>query len=583
MIDNGDITPKISSPEVTTEIGALNDTQRVEDLKNMADRELDVLVIGGGIVGGGAALDAASRGLRVGIVEARDWGSGTSSRSSKLIHGGLRYLEMFDFKLVFEALKERGLLMKTIAPHLVKPITFLYPLQKRIWERLYVGAGIMLYDFLAFLGGNKTKSLKWHKHYSKKGAHQHLPGLKKHSLIGAIRYSDGQVDDARLTLSAVRTAVQYGAKAANQAEVTELIKRDGAVIGAKVHDKLTGEVHEIFAKKTILAAGVWTEDVEAADDSALKVHASKGIHLVIEKDKLQGDSGILLRTEKSVLFIIPWRNFWIIGTTDTPWTLQKEHPAVNREDVKYLLDQVNDISEQQLTEDDIIGIYAGLRPLVSATKTQTTKISREHSINESIPNLYSIAGGKLTTYRIMAKDVVDAAVEGLTKQRSRTEDLPLIGAQESAGFDGMCMALRTEFEQLGLNEDDFDRMINRYGDRLPILLTMMQKNPEYSNRLTSNADYVFAEVAYAVTHEGANHLDDILTRRTRIYMESADRGIYSVEEVAELMATLLKWDAQRTAKEVENYLARVKYERLAQKQLTDSAAEEMRLQALNRE
>src|ERR1700735_2614003 len=332
----------------------------------MAERGRDVLCGGGGVVGAGSALDAVTRGLSTAIIEARDWASGTSSRSSKLMHGGLRYLEMLDFGLVNEALHERGLLLNVIAPHLVRPVQFLYPLQHRFWERPYVGAGVLIYDGMAYASGT-AKGLKHHRHLTRKGALREAPCLRADSLAGAIPYMDAQVDDARHTMTVVRTAATFGALAASRVRVTDFLRQGERVTGARVTDLVTGKSFEVRANQIINATGVWTDDTQALADTRGQFHvrASKGIHLVVPRDRLQSNTGIILRTEKSVLFIIPWGRHWIIGTTDTDWSLSKEHPAASSRDIDYLLEHVNSVLNSPLTREDVEGVYAGLRPLLS--------------------------------------------------------------------------------------------------------------------------------------------------------------------------------------------------------------------------
>src|SRR5882757_9337344 len=302
--------------------GRLGPAEREAACAALAARELDLLVVGGGVVGAGTALDAVTRGLDVGLVDVRDWGGGTSSRSSKLIHGGLRYLEMLDFGLVREALRERGLLLDRIAPHLVRPVPFLYPLRHRIWERGYAGAGVALYDAMAITSGT-AHGLHHHRHLTRGQALREAPCLRKDALTGAIQYWDAQMDDARFTMTVVRTAVSFGALAANRAKVTGFLRQGERVTGARVTDLETGEEFEVRARQVINATGVWTDDTQGMADTRGQFHvrASKGIHLVVPRDRLPSNTGLILRTEKSVLFVIPWGRHWITGTTDTDWTL----------------------------------------------------------------------------------------------------------------------------------------------------------------------------------------------------------------------------------------------------------------------
>ena len=396
---------------------ALSPDYRAASLEAMRSTELDVLVVGGGVVGSGAALDAATRGLTVGLVEARDFASGTSSRSSKLIHGGLRYLEMLDFRLVAEALAERGLLIEKLAPHLVRPVPFLYPLKHHVWERFYAGSGVALYDVLARLSGHKA-GLPVHRHLTRTGARRLVPSLRKDSLVGALKYYDAQVDDARHTMFIARTAASYGAHVATRARVTGLLREGERVTGARVHDLESGETFDVRAKQIVNATGVWTDETQsmANERGQFHVRASKGVHLVVPRDRIRGDSGLILRTEKSVLFVIPWGRHWIIGTTDTDWTLGLAHPAASAADIDYLLDHVNEVLEQPLTHADVEGVYAGLRPLLSGESESTSKLSREHAVAHTVPGLVVVAGGKYTTYRVMAKDAIDAAVHGAGRE-----------------------------------------------------------------------------------------------------------------------------------------------------------------------
>jgi glycerol-3-phosphate dehydrogenase len=343
----------------STKLGPEERAAAIEALKN---KELDVLVVGGGIVGTGAALDSITRGLSTGILEARDWSSGTSSRSSKLVHGGIRYLEQLDFRLVREALIERGLLLQRIAPHLVKPVRFLYPLNRPVFERLYIGAGMLLYDIFSYSGG-RPPGVPHHRHLLKRQVQRAIPSLRNNAFVGGITYYDAQVDDARYTSTLVRTASSYGAHAASRVRVEGFLKVGQRVVGVKAHDLQTGERFEVRAKQVVNATGVWTDDTQAmvGERGQFKVRASKGIHLLVPRDRFQSTMGLLLRTEKSVLFVIPWGRHWIIGTTDTDWDLDKAHPAATAADIDYLLEHVNKIMAVPLTRDDVEGVYAGPR------------------------------------------------------------------------------------------------------------------------------------------------------------------------------------------------------------------------------
>jgi len=550
----------------------LGPDQRREALARMAAEIFDVVVVGGGVTGAGTALDAASRGLSVALVEARDYAAGTSSRSSKLIHGGLRYLEQFNFGLVREALRERGLLLNVLCPHLVKPVPFVYPLTHRLWERVYVGSGIFLYDRL---GGSKT--LTAHRHLSRRGVRKLLPSIRSEAFIGGIQYWDGQVDDARHTLTVARTAARYGAVLATSTRVTGLLREAERVVGVKVRDLEGGENLEVRARQVINATGVWTDEIqELVGRGRIHVRASKGVHLVVPRDRIQADSGLILRTETSVLFVIPWGRHWIIGTTDTDWDLHLAHPAANAKDIQYLLDHVNEVLASALTKADVEGVYAGLRPLLRGdTGDSTSQLSREHAVSSPVPGLLSVAGGKYTTYRVMAEDAVDAAARGLDRNvpASVTARTPLIGAE---GYHVAWNSRASIAQRSGLHVARVEHLLNRYGTRIDELLATAEDRPELLRPLEGADDYLAVEVRYAATHEGALHVDDVLTRRTRISIETFDRGVVSAEPVARIMGEVLGWDTETREREVEHYRARVKAERESQEQADDVTADAAR-------
>jgi glycerol-3-phosphate dehydrogenase len=560
-------------------IADLSPAAREDAMARMTEQELDILVVGGGVVGAGSALDAVTRGLTTAIIEGRDWASGTSSRSSKLIHGGLRYLEMLDFGLVREALKERGLLLDRIAPHLVRPVRFLYPLQHRFWERPYVGAGIALYDTMAYASGT-AHGLDHHRHLTRKHALREAPCLRPDSLTGAIQYSDAQVDDARHTLTVVRTAASFGALAANGAQVVGFLRQGERVTGATVKDTETGRTFEVRAKQVINATGVWTDDTQALADTRGQFHvrASKGIHLVVPRDRLQSNTGIILRTEKSVLFIVPWGRHWIIGTTDTDWSLEKAHPAASASDIDYLLEHVNAVIQSPLTREDVEGVYAGLRPLLTGESESTSKLSREHVVGHPVPGLVVVAGGKYTTYRVMAADAVDEAARSLDARvpDSCTDQVPLLGAD---GYRALWNQRRALAASAGVHVARIEHLLNRYGSCVHELLALLPQEPSLGTPLPGADDYLQVEALYAVTHEGARHLDDVLARRTRISIEAWDRGVAAAPTVAALMAGPLNWDEEQKQREIKHYLMRVEAERDSQTKPNDTTAEAARLGA----
>jgi glycerol-3-phosphate dehydrogenase len=554
---------------------ALNPAQRARTFARLREETFDVLVIGGGSTGTGAALDAATRGLSVALIEARDFASGTSSRSSKLIHGGLRYLEQMEFHLVREALRERSLLLNVIAPHLVTPVSFLYPLTHRGWERLYVGSGMLLYDEL---GGHK--GMRRHRHLTRRGALKLAPALRPDALVGALQYQDAQVDDARHTLAVARTAARFGAAVANSASVIGFLREGGRVAGVRVRDHVAGEELEVRAQVVINATGVWTDELQHLVGERGKFHvtASKGIHLVVPRDRLQLDTGLILRTEKSVLFVIPWGRHWLIGTTDTEWKLDKSHPAASRADIDYVLGHLNAVLSSPLTVDDVQGVYAGLRPLLTGESDQTSTLSREHAVASPVPGLVAIAGGKYTTYRVMGKDAVDLAAHMLEGRISEsvTDVTPLVGAD---GFQAMWNARHRLAAESGLHVARIEHLLRRHGTRIGELLELIAQRPELREPLPEADAYLAVEALYAASHEGALHVDDVLARRTRISIESWDRGVAAARPVARLMAEVLGWSDEIIDNEVAIYEARVAAERDSQRQEDDRTADAARLMA----
>jgi len=513
----------------------LGPEQRAAAWERLGGEQFDVVVIGGGVVGSGSALDAATRGLKVALVEARDFASGTSSRSSKMFHGGLRYLEQLEFGLVREALFERELSLTTLAPHLVKPLPFLYPLS---------------------------------------------PGLKRSALIGGIRYYDTVVDDARHTLTVVRTAAQYGAVVRSSTQVVSLLREGDRVTGVRVRDSEDGAVTEVRGHVVVNATGVWTDEIQALSKQRgrFQVRASKGVHIVVPRDRIVSDVALILRTEKSVMFVIPWGNHWIIGTTDTDWNLDLAHPAATKVDIDYILGTVNTVLVTPLTHNDIDGVYAGLRPLLAGESEETSKLSREHAVAVPAPGLVAIAGGKYTTYRVMAADAIDAAAQYVPARvaTSITEKVPLLGA------DGY-FALINQTEHVGaiagLHPYRVRHLLDRYGSLLNEVLALAADHRDLLNPIAAAPGYLRVEAAYAAVAEGALHLEDVLARRTRIAIEYSHRGVDCAREVADIVAPILGWTAADVDREVETYIARVEAEVLSQAQPDDASADALRASA----
>ena len=532
-------------------LSQLGPDQRDSAISQLGTEQFDILVIGGGVNGVGAALDAASRGLKVALIEAQDIAAGTSSRSSKLIHGGLRYLEQYDFKLVREALHERELMVSTLCPHLVKPVGFLFPLTEKFKERTYVGAGLALYDALRGF----QRALPWHKHLSQKQINEIAPSLRHDIVTGAIKYFDAQVDDARHTMAVARTAARHGAIIATQVSSESLIREGKRVVGVSALDLVSGKKIAIKAGATIMCAGVWSDQLHERFELTPGYHVtmSKGAHIVVPGSAIKSDAGIILKTPVSVLFIIPWGDKWIVGTTDTPYEGDRAEPFATREDVQYILDQANRVLEPKLRADEIIGVYAGLRPLVANNKSATTtKLSREHTVDRPAAGFVSIAGGKYTTYRVMGKDVVDRAVIELRKltQESVTDKLPLVGAD---GYFALEQQKERIAQESGLDVKTVEHLLNRHGSLISEILEIIDEQPKLAGTLDSALPYIKAEIVYAASHEGARSVDDVISRRTRLSFEAVNHGVHLADEIAALIAPVLGWSTKERKESVAQY------------------------------
>ncbi|MGZ3581458.1 MAG: glycerol-3-phosphate dehydrogenase [Ktedonobacterales bacterium] len=545
---------------------------RATNLRRLAESRFDVLVIGGGITGAGVALDAAARGYSVALVEKADFASGTSSKSTKLVHGGIRYLPQFDFGLVHEALVERGLLIQN-APYLVRPLTFVLPLYEDAQRPvgvpftlpggrglgLMLHAGLWMYDLMA-----GRRSVGRHRRISAERAEELVPMLHRAGLKEAVLYSDAQTNDSRLTIAVLRTAAQHGAVIANYAQVTGFTRQGNTLSGAQVRDVLTDEMITISARHIVNATGVFAEQAASLANDMLnvKVEPSKGVHLVVPRERvgINETAAVLPETDdKRILFVLPWGSRAIIGTTDTG-TGDLDHPTATSADIQYLLRHVNRYLDVQLTEDDILTVYAGYRPLVSMRDADTSKISRTHVVLQDPSGLVTIVGGKLTTYRRMAQDTVDvlAKRDGMPRAHP-TQRLPLSGA---VGWRWAQSELRARAQVLGLAPDITEHLAFNYGRNAETILDLIERDPDLSQRLEADLPYVRAEVVYASHYEMAIRLDDVLARRTRLILEAHDQGTRVAPEVAQLMGKELGWSPARVHAEEEQYTALTPYQRV---------------------
>jgi glycerol-3-phosphate dehydrogenase len=399
-------------------------------------------------------------------------------------------------------------------------------------------------------------------------------------VTGALLYHDAQAYDARHTMMLARTAATYGATVLSSVRVTGLRHAGERVVGVDLTDVESGEQVSVPCQVVVNCTGVWTDDLQemAGGRGQFNVRASKGVHLVVPRDRINSTTGLILRTETSVLFVIPWGTHWIVGTTDTDWQLDRAHPAANRADIDYLLAQVSSVLSTPLTHADIDGVYAGLRPLLAGESEATSTLSREHAVGRPQPGLVSIAGGKYTTYRVMAADAVDAALADLPAGvgPSVTAEIPLVGAE---GYHAMVNRVEHVARERGLPTWRVRHLLDRYGSLVQEVLAVADGDPSLLEPLPGAEEYLRLEIVYAATHEGALHLDDLLARRTRISIETRDRGVACAEPTARLVAPVLGWDEGRIADEVAAYRARVAAERESQQEPDDLAANAERLAA----
>lgn len=531
---------------------------RAGAIRRLADESFDVLVVGGGITGAGAALDAASRGLRTALVERDDFASGTSSKSSKLVHGGLRYLQQREFGLVYEALFERQVLRRT-APHLVRVLPFLIPVLSRdglMNPKLAraLGSALWMYDLT---GGIRIG--KRHKRITADQAEAHMPTLDRERLAAAYLYYDAEADDARLTLTVARTAaLDFGAAVANGVRVVGLHKdATGRIDGAEV--EADGERITVRARVVVNAAGVWADQVRTLDEGRDpdSIRPAKGIHITVPWDRVRNDIAVVLPTaDKRSVFVVPWNGHTYIGTTDTDYDGPLDDPQCTPADVSYLLDAINRSVRDPLTEADVVGTWAGLRPLVkTAASAKTADLSRRHAVLRADSGLITITGGKLTTYRRMAADTIDVAVAQLgVGGRSRTRRVLLRGAHD---WD----SIRADAAALGLTAAEANHLAARYGSEARVLAAIIQARPELRQPLVPGLAYLAAEAVYAARHEMARTLDDVLERRTRARLLARDASAEVAERVARLLAPELGWDPVQVEQQVKSYRSAIDHER----------------------
>ena len=529
---------------------------RAAALTSMAAEPVDLLVIGGGITGAGVARDAALRGFRTALVDKGDFGAGTSSHSSRLIHGGIRYLEQGNFRLVFEASRERRVLLR-IAPHLVRPLPFLFPVYRggRVpaWK---LRAGMWLYDVLATF-----RNVKGHRWLGPKQVRRAEPALKDRGLVGAALYWDAQTDDARLVLTIMRSAARAGALVANYAEVTSLLKPDGRVRGAVVRDVLSGETRTVRALVVVNAGGPWVDALRQMDDATASplLRLTKGAHVAVPRRRIGHERAVTLFSpiDGRVMFVLPWGELSYVGTTDTDADASPDAVRVTSSDVTYLLRSANAaFPDAHLAATDVVSVWAGLRPLLRQDKTAApSQVSREHRLVESAQGLITIAGGKLTTYRVMARDVADRVAARLHQLDGRpvaprppTDRLPLPGG-EAAELDVLVEGARAR----GVSEAAARHLVASYGSEAPAVLNLVDRDRTLGDAMVPGRPEIWAEVAHAVEREMALRVQDVLVRRLHLFYEQADQATTVVTPIARRLKKLLGWDDVREAEELVDY------------------------------
>ena len=537
---------------------------RSDALRRLESTAFDVVVVGGGITGVGCALDAASRGLRVALIERDDFASGTSSKSSKLVHGGIRYLQQGDVRLVYEALAERQILRRN-APHLVKVLPFLIPIfsSKGVVNRKLaraMGSAMWMYDLT---GGLRIG--KMHKRVSKKQALEWFPTLPADKLMPSYLYYDAEADDARLVVTVARTAaLRFGATIVNRTEVVELTKdATGKVNGVVV--KADDHTFTVSTKAVVNAAGVWSDDIRALDEAEhpRSIRPAKGVHITVPWSKVRNTVAAVIPVpgDKRSVFVVPWGQFTFVGTTDTDYSGPVDDPQCNEDDVEYLLRALNGSITETVTTDDILGTWAGLRPLVADPEAsgRTADLSRRHKVRRSDSGVVTITGGKLTTYREMAADTIDevlAEVLGADRvtrlrRRSKTKHIKLHGAN---GYEELVEAADA-ISPLG--SDEVRRLANRYGSDATTVLAIAESDPSMAELLVPGLPYLRAEAIFAVRYEMATTVDDILSRRTRARLETRDVSADAAAAVAALIGPELGWDDAEQARQVADYRARI--------------------------
>ena len=531
---------------------------RRDNLDRMRSTQFDLLVIGGGVTGVSIARDAALRGFKTALVERADFASGTSSKSSKLVHGGVRYLESFEFGLVFEASRERRYALRN-SPHLVRPLPFVFPVHRGdprpLWQ---ITIGMWLYDAMATF-----RNIENHQTWNKGRALREEPVIGPQGLTGATHYYDAATDDARLTLAIAQDAHQAGAVVTNYTQAVDLLQEAGGVAGAQVRDGLTGDEFEVRARVVANATGPWTDDLlKMADaDAARRLRPTKGVHITVPRERIRSKAAITMNSPRDgrLMFLIPWGQFSVLGTTDTDYEGDPADVTADAEDIAYILEAARHaFPVANLGEADIISAYAGLRPLIGSDAPTGYKVSREHQILNTAPGFFTIAGGKLTTWRSMAEEMVDELSRYLGNeydvhpgQPSQTADRILPGGDIADWYTYQVDKVLELGDRYGT--ETVTHLISTYGTGHAQVLALTEDDVRLAELLVPGLPYLKAEVVHAVRHEMALALEDVLGRRTHILDQMRDNGLEVAPEVAELMGAELGWADAERARQVAHY------------------------------
>lgn len=551
-----------SDNNLTAQLVLVEMRDRAESLQAARANKFDLVIIGGGITGAGVAQNAAARGLSVLVIEKSDFGSGTSSKTTKLIHGGLRYLEQFHFNLTRQLCEERERL-KRLAPHLVKDFSFVLPFTKdNTFFNIKAAAGLTLYDLLTMSAGRGQS----HAYLSAQKLASASPALSQSRVAGGMKFHDAITDDTRMVLTVLKAACHKGAVAINYVEARGFEQENERISAVRCHDRFSGEEFIVPCKICVNATGVWSDTVsnKLERQEKKRITPSKGTHIIVPASSFETNCALFLPTkDHRFVFVVPWQHAMMIGTTDILYKGDIDHPRASNDEISYLLSVVNGYTDRKLSTDDVRGTFAGLRPLVNLSgedDSNTSGMSREHEIFLSTGRLINIAGGKLTSYRLMAEELMNrlVALNGLNTRAAATDVQMLGGWKSKDDFLAQSSAIETKAKKLSIDPATIEHLISNFGSEAKEVVDLVEKQPSLNERICSDFPPIYAEVAYSVVNEMAVSLQDMLLRRTRLGLLNQKQCMQAAPRVAEMMAKILDWDERRKLAELaafEAYLA----------------------------